>query len=59
MLGVYVTLLSTGSAWLFTLFAIGACLLPDVLVAMWEVYTVGGGVLVNKVHNFITSQLLD
>lgn len=49
MLFVYVTVLSTGSAWLFTLFAIVTALLPDMLVAMWESYSVGGGVLVNKV----------
>jgi len=50
MLYVYVTLLSSGPSWLFTLFAIGTALLPDVLVAIWETYSVGGGVLVNKVR---------
>lgn len=49
MLFVYVTVLSTGSAWLFTLFSIVTALLPDFLVAVWETYSVGGGVLVNKV----------
>lgn len=50
MLFVYVTLLSSGPSWLFTLFAVGTALLPDVLVAIWETYSVGGGVLVNKVR---------
>jgi hypothetical protein len=50
MLFVYVTLLSCGPSWLFTLFAVGTALLPDVLVAIWETYSVGGGVLVNKVR---------
>ena len=49
MLYVYATVLSTGPAWLFTFFAIWAALLPDILVAMWEAYTVGDGVLANKV----------
>lgn len=53
MLWVYVTLLSTGPSWLFTLFAIWTALLPDFLVAIWETYSVGGGVLVNKVHFLI------
>ncbi|XP_046454878.1 phospholipid-transporting ATPase IF-like [Daphnia pulex] len=50
MLFVYVTLLSSGPSWLFTLFAVGTALLPDILVAIWETYSVGGGVLVNKKH---------
>jgi hypothetical protein len=50
MLFVYVTLLSTGPSWLFTLFAIWTALLPDFLVAIWETYSAGGGVLVNKVR---------
>ena len=50
MLFVYMTLLSTGPSWLFTLFAIWTALLPDFLVAIWETYSAGGGVLVNKVR---------
>ena len=49
MLFVYVTLLSTGPAWLFTFFSIWASLVPDILVAVWETYSAGDGVLVNKV----------
>lgn len=49
LLGVYATLLSTGPSWLFTFFAIWAALLPDILVGMWEAYSAGDGVLVNKV----------
>ncbi len=52
MLFVYVTLLSTGPAWLFTFFAIWASLVPDILVAVWEAYSAGDGVLVNKVRIF-------
>ena len=46
---IYMVQASSGSGWLLLLLLIVICLLPDVLLAMWEYYNSQQGVVLNMV----------
>ena len=49
MVWIYMVQASSGSGWLLLLLMTVICLLPDMLLGMWECYNLGKGVVVNMV----------
>jgi len=47
MVWIYMVQASSGSGWLLLLLMTVICLLPDMLLGMWECYNLGKGVVVN------------
>ena len=49
MVWIYMVQASSGPGWLLLLLMTIICLLPDMLIGMWECYSLGHGVVVKLV----------